>query len=68
MICFTPQAADENKKDNYEEALSLHKKAQWFNAGGFISIIVGGTFFLIFISIVAGVGSAVASASSSTTP
>jgi hypothetical protein len=63
---YASKAADENKKDNYEEALSLHKKAQWFNAGGFISIIVGGTFFLIFISIVAGVGSAVASASSST--
>jgi hypothetical protein len=68
LFCCIPafyyaSKAAEEKKDDYEKALGLHKKAQWLNAGGFIFIVVGGTFFLIFISIVAGVGGAIASAS-----
>ena len=48
------QAADENKKDNYEEALSLHKKAQYLNAGGFI-FIIGSGFVFLMVAIIAGV-------------
>ena len=48
------QAAEENKKDNYEEALSLHKKAQYLNAGGFI-FIIGGGFLFIMVAVIAGV-------------
>ena len=34
------QAADENENDNYEKALSLHKKALWLNGGGFVFIMI----------------------------
>ena len=54
------QAAGENKNDNYEEARRLHKKAQWFNAAGFIFIVVGGIMFLVFIPIAAAVGGTIA--------
>ena len=49
------QAARENKEDNYEEARKLHKKAQRFNAAGFIYIVVGGIMFLVFIPIAAAI-------------
>lgn len=62
---FPSQAADENEKGNYEQALSNHKKAQYFNAGGFINIILGGIIFLIVISISFSVASALLNSSSS---
>ena len=37
------QAAEEN---NYEKALSHHRKAQYLNVGGFIFIVVSGVIFL----------------------
>ena len=47
-VILYSQAADENKKNNYEKALSLHKKAQWFNGGGFVFIVaIGCGFFLL---------------------
>ena len=56
MICFTPQAADENKKNNYEKALSLHTKARRFNATGFVFLVVAVYMFLIFAPILIIVG------------
>ena len=48
------QAADENKNNNYEKALSLHKKAQWLNGGGFVFIVVTGFGFFL-VALVGGV-------------
>ena len=58
------QAANENKNDNYEKALSHHKKAQYLNAGGFLIVVGGGFVFLMVVAIGGAVVGAVFSPNS----
>ena len=47
------QAADENEKNNYEKALSHHRKARYLNVGGFIVIVVSSFIFIFVVPIAA---------------
>ena len=62
------QAAEENEKNNYEKALSHHRKAQYLNVGGFIFIVVSGLIFLTVVPIAAGITGALLSSSSTPSP
>ena len=57
------QAAEE-KNDNYEKALGLHKKAQWFNIAGFVFLVISGIVGLTVLIIAVVVGTALATAAS----